>query len=486
MQPYEMTANQLKQAIKTRELSCVDVVNSFIDRICGADKHINAYLTTCFEAAMNNAKMHDDITVKGEDMNNYLAGIPYSLKDNIITKDIKTTASSKILENFVPPYSAHVYENLTSSGAILLGKVDMDEFAMGSTCENSSFGTVKNPYDLSRVPGGSSGGSAAAVAAGMCAFSIGSDTGGSVRNPASYCNLTALKPTYGTVSRYGLIAYASSLDQIGPVCRDIEDVALVMNVISGKDERDSTSTASPHKDYTSYLTEDIKGMKIGIDMNLIETGLDKEVRRIYLETINKFKELGCEIVDLSFDMQKYAVPVYYLVACSEASSNLARFDGIRYGTRHTAPTVEETIRLSRTNGFGKEVKNRIMLGTYALSAGYYDKYYSQALKVRRLISEDYNNALSECDLYLCPTNPDPAYKIGEKNDDPMSLYLADIFTVTANLTGTPAASFPAGFTSDGLPVGMQLSAMSQREDLIIKAIYSFQKNTSYHTVRPEI
>ncbi len=486
MQPYEMTASELKKAIQKKTLSCVDVVNSFIDRIDCVNNNIGAYLTTCFEDAMNNAKKQDNIIAKGNNMNNYLSGIPYSLKDNIITKDIRTTASSKILENFIPPYSAHVYEKLESNGAILLGKVDMDEFAMGSTCENSAYGSVRNPFDTDRVPGGSSGGSAAAVAAGMCSFSLGSDTGGSVRTPAAYCSLTALKPTYGTVSRYGLIAYASSLDQIGPVCRDIEDVALIMNVISGHDEKDSTSLDMNYSDYTSFLTEGIKGMKVGVDMKSVESGLDSEVKEIYLKTIETFREMGCEIVDVEFSMMKYAVPVYYLVACSEASSNLARFDGIRYGVRKGSSTIEDIITSSRTEGFGEEVKRRIMLGTYALSAGYYDKYYNQALKVRRLISEDYNKALDKCDVYLCPTTTDAAYRIGEKNDDPMSLYLSDIFTVTANLTGTPAASFPAGFTKGGLPVGMQLSAKSLREDNIIRAVYNFQLNTDYHKIRAEI
>ncbi len=487
MQPYEMTAYELKEAIVNKELSATEAVSSFIDRIESVDGKINAYITTCFEEAMNNAVLQDKLIAEGSNMNNnYLPGVPYSLKDNIVTKDIRTTASSKILSNFIPPYSAHVYEKLKDSGAILLGKVDMDEFAMGSTCENSSFGTVRNPFDTTRVPGGSSGGSAAAVSAGMSSFSLGSDTGGSVRTPASYCNLTALKPTYGTVSRYGLIAYASSLDQIGPVCRDIRDVAMVMNVISGNDKRDTTSLQITPPDYTSFLTEGIKGMKVGVDLKSVESGLDSEVKEIYLKTIQTFRDMGCEIVEVDFSMIKYAVPVYYLVACCEASSNLARFDGVRYGVRESGNDITSLITNSRTKGFGEEVKRRILLGTYALSAGYYDKYYNQALKVRRLIMEDFRNQLDKCDVFLCPTTTDAAYRIGEKNDDPMSLYLSDIFTVTANLTGYPAASFPAGFTKGGLPVGMQLTSKSLREDNIIKAVYNYQCVTEYHKVRPEI
>ncbi|MBE6038075.1 MAG: Asp-tRNA(Asn)/Glu-tRNA(Gln) amidotransferase subunit GatA [Anaerofustis stercorihominis] len=485
MQPYEMTVAQLKNAIKNKELSCVDAVNSYIDRINDKDALVNAYLTKCFDSALDNAKISDEKISKGEELN-YLQGVPYSLKDNICTEGIATTCSSKLLDGFKPTYSAHVYEKLQDAGAILLGKVDMDEFAMGSTCENSAYGKVRNPFDLQRVPGGSSGGSAASVAAQTSSFSLGSDTGGSVRTPASYCSLTAIKPTYGAVSRYGLIAYASSLDQIGPVCRDITDAAMIMNIIAGNDKKDSTSLDISHPDYTSFLTEGIKGLKIGVDYESVATGLDEEVKQIYLNTIETFRSLGAEIIDVSFKMQKYAVPVYYLVACSEASSNLARFDGIRYGVREYGETLEEVITNSRTKGFGGEVKNRIMLGTYALSAGYYDMYYNQALKVRRLIYEDFMNTLSECDVFLCPTTPDPAYKIGEKNDDPMSLYLADIFTVTANLTGTPAAAFPAGFTRAGLPVGMQLSAKSLREDQLIKAIYNFQLATNYHTIKAEL
>ncbi len=487
MQPYEMTAYELKEAITTGQLSAKDAVKSFISRIESTDNKISAYITTCFEEAMNNAAKQDKLIAEGSNMNNnYLPGIPYSLKDNIVTKDIRTTASSKILGNFIPPYSAHVYEKLKASGAILLGKVDMDEFAMGSTCENSAFGSVRNPFDTTRVPGGSSGGSAASVAAGMSAFSLGSDTGGSVRTPAAYCNLTALKPTYGTVSRYGLIAYASSLDQIGPVCRDMRDVAMVMNVIAGKDERDTTSLDITPPDYTSFLTEGIKGMRVGVDLKSVESGLDSRVKEIYLRTIETFRDMGCEIVEVDFSMQKYAVPVYYLVACCEASSNLARFDGVRYGVREQGSDISELITNSRTKGFGEEVRRRIMLGTYALSAGYYDKYYNQALKVRRLIMEDFSAQLEKCDVFLCPTTTDAAYKIGEKNDDPMSLYLSDIFTVTANLTGYPAASFPAGFTKDGLPVGMQLTSKSLREDNLIRAIYNFQLCTDYHTVKAGI
>lgn len=485
MQPYEMNVTELKRALDGGEISCLEATQSYIDRILQTDNSVGAYLSRCFERAIDQADALDEKKARGENIG-LLGGVPYALKDNIATKDIRTTCASKILENFVSPYSAHVFERLEQSGAVLLGKLDMDEFAMGSTCENSALGSVRNPFALDRVPGGSSGGSAAAVSAREAAFTLGSDTGGSIRTPSSYCSTVGLKPTYGTVSRYGLIAYASSLDQIGPITRDVADTALIMDVIGGHDKRDTTSLPNEKLSYRSYLTEGIKGMRIGIDEAILREGLDPEIKAIYLSTIEKFRELGAEIVDVHFSMLKYVVPVYYLVACSEASSNLSRFDGIRYTSRIDGADPDEIMTNTRSALFGEEVKKRIMLGTYALSAGYYDMYYNKALKVRRLISEDFASVLSGCDAVLFPTTPNPPFKLGETLDDPMTLYLADIFTVTSNLTGTPAITFPAGFTADKLPVGMQLCAGSLNEAALIKAVYNFQLATDYHKASPKL
>ncbi len=485
MKLYEKTVSELKNLIDTKEVKCTEVLDSFVDRIKNTDDKIQGYITNTFEIAYDKAKKLDDKLAKGEDIGP-LGGIPYALKDNMCTKDILTTCSSQLLKNFVPPYNAYVYDKLEKSGAVLLGKVDMDEFAMGSTTENSTFGHVKNPYDLSRVPGGSSGGSAASVSAGEASFALGSDTGGSVRNPAAFCGITGFKPTYGTVSRYGLIAFASSLDQIGALSKDAADSAKIMNIIAGHDKRDSTSIDRQAFDYESFLQQGIKGLRIGVDRKAIEKGLDEDVSKAYEATVETFKNLGAQIVDVNFRLLEYAVPVYYIVACSEASSNLARFDGIRYGVRADGENVEDIIINSRTQGFGEEVKRRIMLGTYALSAGYYDMYYNKALKVRRLIKEDIYRVFDSCDVYLCPTTPAPAFRCGETISDHLSLYLSDIFTVTANLAGVPAMSIPAGFSKEGMPIGMQLYAKGLGEENIFKAAYNFQLNTDYHKQRPKL
>lgn len=485
MELYEQTVCSLRKMIDAKEVSCREVLDSFAARMAYADDKISAYITKTIDSAEKQADLLDKKLAAGEDIG-ALGGIPYALKDNMCTKGITTTCSSQLLKNFVPPYNAYVYDRLQESGAVLLGKTDLDEFAMGSTCENSSFGEVKNPFDLTRVPGGSSGGSAASVSAQEAAFALGSDTGGSVRNPAAFCGITGFKPTYGTVSRYGLIAYASSLDQIGPLSRDAADCAKIMNVIAGHDGRDSTSIDRPKFDYESFLTEGIKGMKVGVDRKAVETGLDPEMKAAYEATIATFESLGAEIVDVNFKLLEYAVPVYYLVACSEASSNLARFDGIRYGVREWGDNVEEIIVNSRSKGFGEEVKRRIMLGTYALSAGYYDMYYNKALKVRRLIKEDIYRVFESCDVYLCPTTPMPALKRGETVDDHMALYLSDIFTVTANLAGIPAMAFPAGMTKSGLPLGMQLFGKGLGEESLFRAVHNFQLATDWHKQRPNL
>lgn len=485
MELYEKSAHELKTMLSDRQISCSELVEEYINRIENTNGTLETFLTKTYEAARAKAKSIDNRLAAGEDAGP-LGGLPFALKDNMCVDGVSATCSSRLLENFTAPYSCHVYERLDANGAILLGKVDMDEFAMGASNENSAYGTVKNPYDITRVPGGSSGASAASVAAGQAAFALGSDTGGSIRTPAAFCNLTGLKPTYGTVSRYGLIAFASSFDQIGPLARDITDAALIMDTIAGYDQRDSTSINMKKLDYASFLQTGMKGMKIGVDRDALKAGVEDETIRVYEETIGVFKKLGAEIVEVSFDLLQYAVPVYYMVACSEASSNLARFDGIRYGVRAEGKTPEEIIVNSRNKGFGEEVKRRIMLGTYALSAGYYDAYYNKALKVRRMIKNDFYRVLENCDAYLCPTTPAPAYKIGEKNQDFMAMYAADIFTVTANLTGIPAVSFAAGQTKDALPVGMQLMAKALNEAVIFRAVYNFQLETDWHKRHPKL
>lgn len=476
---YNKTIHELKDLLNKKEVSSTDIVKDYIERIENTDSKVNAYLTRTFDRALAQASKVDEKIAKGETLNN-LEGIPYALKDNMCTKDIRTTCSSKFLDNFIPPYNATVFNKLEKEGAILLGKVDMDEFAMGSSNENSAYNEVRNPFDLDRVPGGSSGASAASVAANEATFALGSDTGGSIRTPAAFCGVTGLKPTYGRVSRYGLIAFASSLDQIGPITKDMEDTALVLNSICGYDENDSTSMKKDVEDYTKYLCEDIKGLKIGVDYSLFEKDVDEDIANSIKEAIETFKSLGAEIVDISFDCFEYVIPVYYLISSSEASSNLSRFDGIRYGVRAKGDTLEDIIVNSRSDGFGDEVKRRILLGTYALSAGYYDMYYNKALKVRNIIKGMYNEFFKKCDIVLTPTTPTPAFKRGEKISDQTVMYLSDIFTVTANLCGIPATSIPCGFNKEGLPIGVQLASNVFEEGKLIKAGYNFQLNTNFH------
>jgi len=483
---YNKTIFELRDMLDSKEVSASEVLNSYIERIENTDNKLNSYLTKTFDLAKEEAKKSEERILKGETLS-LLDGIPYSLKDNMCTKDIRTTCSSKFLDNFVPPYSATVYKKLQNSGAVLLGKVDMDEFAMGSSNENSAYNTVKNPWDTSRVPGGSSGASAVSVSAGEAGFSLGSDTGGSIRTPAAFCGVSGLKPTYGRVSRYGLIAFASSLDQIGPFARDIKDIAGIMNIISGHDENDSTSMKTTVPDYTSFLTEGIEGMKVGVDYSLLnEDKIDKDVVHNITAAIDKFKEMGAEIIDISFNCFDYAIPAYYLISSSEASSNLSRFDGIRYGVREDGESLEDIIKNSRTKGFGEEVKKRIILGTYALSAGYYDMYYNKALKVRKIIKDLYDDIFKKCDIVLTPTTTSEAFKIGEKTTDQTKMYLADIFTVTANLAGIPAASIPCGFSKNGMPIGLQISANVFEEGKIIKAAYNYQNVTDHHKKNPNI
>lgn len=479
------TIGELHELLESKAISATELTQGFLDRIQAVDPDIKAFITVTKEEALSQAKIVDEKLSKGEKLG-ALEGIPMALKDNLCTDGIRTTCSSKILENFIPPYNATVKEKLNEAGAILLGKLNMDEFAMGSSTENSGFFMTHNPWDLDRVPGGSSGGSVASVAADTAVFSLGSDTGGSIRQPAAFCGVVGLKPTYGVVSRYGLIAYASSLDQIGPVTKTVADNALVMNAIAGHDAKDSTSVPFEKPDYTQFLSEDIRGLRIGVPKEYFGQGMDPHVEAVIREAIRTYESLGAIVQECSLPHTEYAMPAYYLIATAEASSNLARYDGVRYG--HRTETAEDVISLfckTRAEGFGSEVKRRIMLGTYALSAGYYDAYYLKAQKVRTLIVQDFDRAFEKFDVLLSPTAPTPAFRIGEKSGDPLTMYMSDVCTVPINLAGIPALSIPAGFV-DGLPVGMQLMGKHFGEGTLYKAAYAFEKNTTFHTVKPSL
>ena len=449
------TIEELRKRIASQELKAVDVCRAALDKIERlAD--LNAFITVAGEPALARAEALDSAAEKGEPLPP-LAGAIIAVKDNMVMRGVRTTAGSRILFNYKPPYTATAVERLEAAGAIVIGKTNCDEFAMGSSNENSAYGPVKNPWDTSRVPGGSSGGSAVAVASGMAMAALGSDTGGSIRQPASLTGVVGLKPTYGRVSRYGLIAFGSSLDQIGPFANSVEDVAQVMNIISGRDPNDSTSSNIETDDYVTAISGDVRGLRIGVPREYYGEGLDNEVRQNIEAAIGKFKELGAEIVDVSLPHTEYAVPVYYLIATAEASANLARYDGVRYGFRaEEASTLKEMYSRTRDQGFGTEVKRRIMLGTYALSAGYYDAYYGKAQKVRSLIERDFRDAFKLCDVIATPTAPTPAFKLGEKTADPLEMYLSDIYTITLNLAGVPGISLPCGLSSNGLPIGIQL------------------------------
>ncbi|MFL6276815.1 MAG: Asp-tRNA(Asn)/Glu-tRNA(Gln) amidotransferase subunit GatA [Blastocatellia bacterium] len=455
MEIRELTIKSLKAGIAARQISAVTVCRAALERI---DKlsALNAFVTVIAEAALERAARIDDLAQKGDTLPP-LAGTVVGVKDNLVMRDVRTTAGSRILFDYKPPYTATVIERLEQAGAIIVGKTNLDEFAMGSSTENSAHGAVKNPWNTDYVPGGSSGGSAVAVATGMAMAALGSDTGGSIRQPASLTGVVGMKPTYGRVSRYGLIAFGSSLDQIGPFASCVEDVAQMLNVIAGHDANDSTSANQPAEDYVAALAGEVRGLRVGVPHEYYGEGLNAEVRSQVEAAIEKLKALNAEIVDVSLPHTKYAVPVYYLIATAEASSNLARFDGVRYGFRaEEAATLKQMYSRTRDQGFGAEVKRRIMLGTYALSAGYYDAYYGKAQKVRALVERDFRNAFAECDVIVTPTAPTPAFKLGEKSDDPLAMYLSDIFTITANLAGVPGISLPCGLSSEGLPIGVQL------------------------------
>lgn len=481
MQLYELSVHELKSRLDRQEVSCREITESFLGRISQVEDQVKSFVTLTDDLAREQASAYD----QGEPSPG-LGGIPYGLKDLICTRGIRTTASSRMLENFVPFYDATVAARLAEQRGILLGKLNLDEFAMGSSTEQSAFFPTRNPWNLERVPGGSSGGSAAAVAAGEVAYAIGSDSGGSIRQPAAFCGVVGLKPTYGRVSRWGVMAYASSFDQVGVISREVRDCALVMNVLAGRDPRDSTSIDVEVPDYTSFLTPEIKGMKIAFPREYFQQGVDAEIRNQVINALKHFENLGAIIEEVSLPHSEYALPAYYLAAPAEASANLARFDGVRYGLRdEQADNVVDMFSNSRAAGFSDEVKRRIMLGTYALSAGYYDAYYLKALKVRRLIAEDFQQVFEKFDLIVSPTTPTVAFRLGEQTGDLLTLYMNDILTVPINMAGLPGMSIPCGFL-DGMPVGMQIIARPFHEGTIFKAAYAFEQSTDYHTARPTL
>lgn len=480
----QMTAHELHKMLVQREISAEEITNAVFKRIEDVEDKVKAYITLTKEQALETARRVDKQIAAGETIAP-LAGIPLAVKDNICTKGVKTTCASKMLANFVPPYDATVMEKMHAQQAVMVGKTNMDEFAMGSTTESSYMHTTSNPWDIERVPGGSSGGSAAAVAAGECIVALGSDTGGSIRQPAAFCGVVGLKPTYGAVSRYGCVAFASSLDQIGPITKDVTDCALMLNAICGHDHRDSTSYRYDVPDYTQYLQNDVRGLKIGVPKEYFETALDAETQKLIQQSIDTFKKLGAEVEETSLPHAEHGLAAYYVIATAEASSNLAKFDGVRYGYRDAdAKDVLDMFIKSRSKGFGDEVKRRILLGTYVLSAGQYDAYYLRAMKIRTLIKQDFDSAFEKYDLLLAPTTPSPAFKIGEELD-PSQLYLNDLYTLAVNLSGIPGISIPCGFV-DGMPVGLQLIGKPFGEGTLLRAAYTFEQNTEFHRQRPAL
>lgn len=486
MNIIELTVHDLQQKLKNKELTIAEILESYCNRINEKEPEVEAFVTTYLEEAKAEAQKIQEKIDNGEDLGEY-AGIPIGIKDNLCMKGTKTTCSSKMLENFVSPYDATVIEKLKDEDIISLGKLNMDEFAMGSSTESSYFKKTKNPWNLNKVPGGSSGGSAAAVAANMVPWALGSDTGGSIRQPASLCGVVGLKPTYGLVSRFGLVAFASSLDQIGPITKDVRDSAMLLSLIAGHDEKDTTSEEIEKKDYTKALKNDVKGLKIGVPKEFFGEGINEEVKKELTKAIETYKELGAKVEEFSLDVAKYALATYYIIACAEASSNLGRFDGIRYGYRTPEySNLKEIYKKSRSEGFGEEVKRRIILGTYVLSSGYYDAYYKKAQKVRTLVSNEFSKAFEKYDVILTPTSPVTAFNIGEKSNNPLEMYLADICTVSINIAGVPAISIPCGVDSEGMPVGMQLIGNKFEEEKILNAAYTFEQKVKFReNYRPE-
>lgn len=477
--------DQLQKALSEKEITSKELTKAYIDQCERVDNQIGAFLTPMYEQAIKAAESADERIKKGE--SNPVLGIPIGIKDVICTKGVPTTAASKILNGFVPPYNATVIEKLNNAGAVIIGKLNLDEFAMGSSCENSGYKLTHNPWAIERTPGGSSGGSAAAVAAAECAGALGTDTGGSIRQPASFCNIVGVKPTYGRVSRYGVIAFASSLDQVGTFARDVRGAASLLQVISGEDAHDSTSSNKIVPDFNASIGKEIKGMKVGIPREYFLEGLDSEVRLLVNNAVSTLEKQGAELIEISLPHTEYAVATYYLCATAEASSNLARYDGAHYGYRTAdSANLHEMYLRSRTEGFGDEVKRRIMLGTFVLSAGYYDAYYLKALQVRRLIQQDFFNAFKTVDCIITPTSPIPPFKLGELANDPLQMYLADIYTVTASLAGLPGMSVPCGFTKEKLPVGMQIICPPWEEERLFQIGHAYEKEANWNNILPKL
>jgi aspartyl-tRNA(Asn)/glutamyl-tRNA(Gln) amidotransferase subunit A len=483
MNPYELSIGEALEKLDKGELSSCELTLSCLDRITEVDGHVKAFISVNREYALDMANKAD--RKRGENKKGALCGIPVSVKDLLCTKGIATTCGSKILEGFIPPYNATVIDRLENEGAVILGKTSMDEFAMGSTSETCAFKVPENPWKKGYVAGGSSGGSATSVAACECLGSLGSDTGGSIRQPASLCGVVGMKPTYGRVSRYGLVAYASSLDQIGPFSRNVMDCALMLNVISGYDEKDSTSVKIARPDYTKSVIAGMKGVKVGVPKEYFTEGLDPEVEGVVRNGITLLKEAGAEVVDVSLPHTDYCVAVYYLIAPAEASSNLARYDGVLYGYRDMkAESLLDMYKESRSAGFGAEVKRRILIGTYALSSGYYDAYYKKASQVRTIIMNDFKKAYELCDVLISPVTPSPAWRFGEKGGDPLAMYLSDIFSISANLAGIPGISVPGGFSRQGLPIGIQLQGPHFKEDILFRVAYNIENGLGIFNRRP--
>ncbi len=485
MRLNSLTCHELVGMIKEQIVTAEDVVEQVFTRIAEVEGKLNAFISVFKEVALERAREIDEKIRKGEEVGS-LAGIPVAVKDNICTRGRTTTCGSKMLINYVPPYNATVVEKIEAAGGVIIGKTNMDEFAMGSSTETSFFGCTHNPWDLTRVPGGSSGGSAAALAADETILALGSDTGGSVRCPASFCSVVGLKPTYGLVSRYGLVAYANSLEQIGPMAKDVLDCALLLNVIAGHDPKDSTSAPRQREDYTKNLDSRIKGIKVGVLKDFFAVGVDEKVEKLVLDAIGVLEELGAVCEETSIPYLDYAIPTYYIIAMSEASSNLARFDGLKYGFRvECEGDWNEVFSITRGEGFGEEVKRRIILGTFVLSAGYYDRYYLKALKVRTLIKREFEKVLDKFDVLVAPTMPILPFKIGEMIDDPLTMYMIDVETVPVNLAGIPSISVPCGF-ANGLPVGFQIIGGFFGEKKILKVAYAYQEHTGFNTKKPDI
>ena len=486
MSHYALTIHQAQQKLRSREVSAVELAQSVLTRIQETDERLHSYLTVCAEESLAQAEAADRTLANGATPPP-LCGIPVALKDVILAQGIRSTAGSKILEQFIAPYDATVTQRLKEAGAVIIGKVNCDEFAMGSSNENSAFTPCRNPWDTDRVPGGSSGGSAASVAADQACAALGTDTGGSIRLPASFCGIVGLKPTYGRVSRFGVVAYASSLDQVGPCTKDVRDCAILLDVIAGYDPRDSTSVNRPAPGYTTHLEQGVSGLRIGIPQQYFVEGMQPEVETAVREAIAHLQSLGAEVVPVSLPHTEYAVATYYIIAMAEASSNLARYDGVRYGYRATeVEDLGDLYRTTRAQGFGSEAKRRIMLGTYVLSAGYYDAYYLKAQKVRTLIRQDFLHAFEACDMIATPVAPTTAFRLGEKLADPLTMYLSDIFTIAVNLAGLPGLSVPCGFDQQGLPIGLQLIGPPFDEAVLLQAGYAYEQATDWRTRRPPL